>query len=201
MGPLLETERLILREISERDFDAVHAYASDPEVVEYVPWGPNTPQDTHDFLARTMTQAVAEPRLDYVFAVELRDSPGMLGSVGLYIRPGDQDQAMLGYAYAREAWGRGIATEAALAMVAMGFDVLGLRRIWAACDPENAGSRGVLEKVGMRVEGLLRDDMVIRGDVRDNLLWGILEREWRAMPKNGMPTGVPSTGDTNDEEP
>ena len=187
MGPLLETERLILREISERDFDAVHAYASDPEVVEYVPWGPNTPQDTHDCLARTMTQAVAEPRLDYVFAVESKDSPGMLGSVGLYIRPGDQDQAMLGYAYGRNAWGRGIATEAGLVMVAMGFDVLGLRRIWAACDPENTGSRRVLEKVGMQVEGLLRSDMVIRGDVRDNLLWGILERDWRELTEDGTP--------------
>ena len=90
---------------------------------------------------------------------------------------------MLGYAYGRAAWGRGIATEAARVMVEMGFDVLGLRRIWAACDPENTGSRRVLEKVGMQVEGLLRGDTVIRGEVRDTLLWGILEPEWQALNK------------------
>ncbi len=179
--PLLETERLALREITERDFAAIHAYASDPEVVEYVPWGPNTEQDTHDFLARTMTAAMADPRLEYVFAVELRDDPGMLGTVGLYVPPNDQDQAMLGYAYGRDAWGRGIATEAARCMVAMGFDVLGLRRIWASCDPENQGSRRVLEKTGLTVEGLLRGDLVVRGEVRDNLIWGILEPDWRAV--------------------
>ncbi len=180
MLPLLETDRLVLREIGERDFDAVHAYASDPEVVRHVPWGPNSPQDTLDFLAHCMLAAAAEERLDYVFGVELRDAPGLLGSVGLYVRNADEGQAMLGYAYARSAWGRGIASEAAREMVAMGFDVLGLRRIWAACDPENGASRRVLEKLGMRVEGLLREDTVIRGEVRDSLMWGILEREWRA---------------------
>jgi RimJ/RimL family protein N-acetyltransferase len=193
MVPLLETERLTLREISEEDFGAVHAYASDPEVVQYVPWGPNTSQDTHDFLATTMTRAVAELRLEYVLGVELRSSPGMLGTVGLYLRSRDHDQAMLGYAYGSGAWGQGIATEAALAMVAMGFDVLGLRRIWASCDPDNHGSRRVLEKVGMQVEGLLRGDMVIRGDVRDNLLWGILEPEWRDRTINGTPDRRPPT--------
>ena len=65
-------------------------------------------------------------------------------------------------------------------MVEMGFDVLGLRRIWAACDPDNTGSRRVLEKTGMQIEGLLRDDTVIRSEVRDTLLWGILEREWHS---------------------
>lgn len=177
--PLVETERLVLREIDEDDFGAVHAYASDPEVVKYVPWGPNTEDDTRDFIARTMTAAAAEPRLEYVFGVELRDEPGMLGTVGLYVRATDPEQAMLGYAYGRPAWGRGIATEAARSMVEIGFDILGLRRIWASCDPGNAGSRRVLEKVGMTIEGLLRQDMVIRGEVRDNLVWGILEPEWR----------------------
>lgn len=184
MVPLLETERLVLREITERDFDAVHAYGSDPEVVRYVPWGPNTEQDTHDFLAHCLLSAAAEDRRDYVFGVEFRDDPGLLGSVGLYIKGTDEGQAMLGYAYGRAAWGRGIATEAARVMVAMGFDVLGLRRIWAACDPENTASRRVLEKVGMQVEGLLREDTVIRGEVRDTLLWGILEPEWRARPES-----------------
>ena len=184
MIPLLETERLILREITERDFDAVHAYGSDPEVVQYVPWGPNTEQETHDFIAHCLLSAAAEDRMDYVFGVEFRDDPGLLGSVGLYLKHADDGQAMLGYAYRKAAWGRGIATEAARVMVAMGFDVLGLRRIWAACDPENEGSKRVLENVGMQIEGRLREDTVIRGEVRDTLVWGILEPEWRAGPQS-----------------
>jgi RimJ/RimL family protein N-acetyltransferase len=185
MIPILETRRLILREITERDFDAVHAYAADPEVVRWVPWGPNTEQDTHDFLAHCIASAAADSRMDFVFGVELRDEPGLLGSVGLYLKPYDEGQAMLGYAFGKPAWGRGIATEAARVMVEMGFDVLGLRRIWAACDPDNSASRRVLEKAGLQIEGRLREDCVIRGEVRDSLLWGILEAEWRDLGAGG----------------
>lgn len=174
-----QTDRLVLREMRADDFAAVHAYASDPEVVCWVPWGPNTETDTRDFVAVTMTNSAAEPRLDWILAVEARETPRMLGTAGLYVRYDDQDQAMLGYAFRRDAWGRGYATEAAAAMLELGFDALGLRRIWATCDPDNAASRRVLEKVGMTLEGRMRQDTVIRGQVRDSLVWGILQREWR----------------------
>lgn len=176
---VFRTDRLVLREMHADDFEAVHAYASDPEVVRWVPWGPNTETDTRDFVAVTMASAAADPRLDWILAVETREAPRLLGTVALYIRYHDQDQAMLGYALGRDAWGRGYATEAATAMLELGFDALGLRRIWAACDPDNAKSRRVLEKIGMTLEGRLRQDTVIRGQVRDSLVWGILQREWR----------------------
>lgn len=186
---VIRTERLVLREITEDDFAAVHAYASKLEVVQYVPWGPNTQQDTRDFIVRTLAAATAEPRSEFVYAVELAEAPRMLGTVGLYFRSADTDQAMLGYAYGTDAWGRGIATEAALAMLEVGFDVLGLRRIWASCDPDNAGSRRVLEKCGMTLEGHLRADTLIRGEVRDTLVWGILEPEWRDSSASASTSG------------
>lgn len=178
-APLLETERLVLREIGPDDFAAIHAYGSDPEVVQYVPWGPNTEHVTRDFIQNSLEKAMAEPRLEYVFAVVPRGEPELVGTVGLYLPTADTHQAMLGYAYGRGAWGRGYATEAALAIIEMGFDLLGLRRIWAACDPDNHASSRVLEKVGMTLEGQLREDAVIRGVLKDSLVWGILEREWR----------------------
>lgn len=182
---VLETDRLVLRELAEDDFEAVHAYGADPEVVEYVPWGPNTEQDTHDFLARTIESAAADPRLEWVLGVVPKESGRLIGAVGLHIKPLDQGKAMLGYAYAREAWGRGYATEAARAMLRLGFDVLDLRRIYATCDPDNAASAGVLRKVGMIHEGVLRHDMNIRGRVRDSLLWAILVDEWRSPMARG----------------
>ena len=78
-------------------------------------------------------------------------------------------------------------------MVEMGFDVLGLRRIWAACDPDNSASRRVLEKAGLQVEGRLRQDCVIRGEVRDSLLWGILEAEWRERAAGEWPEPTSSS--------
>ncbi len=176
---MIETDRLLLREMVEDDFDAVHAYGSDAEVVQYLPWGPNTEQVTRDFIASNMERAAAEPRLEFTMAVVVKTSDRLVGSVGIFLPSGDAHQAMLGYAFGREAWGKGFATEAALAIVEMGFDLLGLRRIWAACDPDNAGSVRVLEKVGMTIEGRLRDDQKVRGVLRDSLVWGVLEPEWR----------------------
>lgn len=172
---VLTTERLLLRELTEDDFDAVHAYGSDPEVVEFVPWGPNTEQVTRDFLERNIRKAEADPRQDFVFGVVPHDTGRLVGSIGLYC---NGHQAMLGYAFGREAWGRGYATEAARAMVGMAFEVLHLRRVWASCDPDNTASARVLQKCGMTLEGQLREDNDIRGRLRDSLVWGILEREW-----------------------
>ena len=176
---VLETERLVLRELRPDDFDAVHAYGSDPEVVEFVPWGPNTEQDTHDFITNTVADQAEDPRLDWVYAIVPRDGGRLVGTVGVYVRPSDQGQAMLGYALAPEAWGKGYATESSKAMIGFAFEELDLRRVWAACDPDNAGSIRVLEKSGLTLEGRLRHDTVIRGRVRDTLVWAILRDEWR----------------------
>jgi RimJ/RimL family protein N-acetyltransferase len=172
---VLETDRLILRELSLDDFEAVHAYGSDPEVVEHVPWGPNTEPVTWAFLENALRKIAADPRQDFMYAVVAKDTGRLIGSVGIYT---DGHQGMLGYAYAREAWGHGYATEAALAMIGMAFDVLLLRRVWASCDPDNTASARVLQKCGMTLEGRLRDDNDIRGRLRDTLVWGILVSEW-----------------------
>lgn len=160
------------------DFDDVHAYGSDPEVVQYMSWGPNTDQDTRDYLANNLDRAQESPREEYVFAVVPDGSERLVGTVGIYVKG---HQAMLGYAFARDAWGKGYASEAAPAMVEMAFEVLGVRRVWAACDSDNTASARVLQKCGMVLEGCLRHDTDIRGELRDTLVWGILESEWIAQ--------------------
>jgi RimJ/RimL family protein N-acetyltransferase len=176
---MLKTERLLLREIAASDFDAVHAYASDLEVVEFMTWGPNTEQDTRDFLERSVTAAAKDPRTDFALAVVRREDERMIGSAGLHLSGEGGHQAMLGYCYSPEAWGHGFATEAAEALLALGFDALGLDRIWAGCDPSNVGSIRVLEKLGMSLEGRLRKDIRVRGELRDTLVFAILLDEWR----------------------
>ena len=175
---ILKTPRLFLREFRQEDFDAVHGYASDLEVVEFMPWGPNTEQDTRDFLDRTMEGAVAEPREDYVLGVIRRSDERLLGAVGLHLADADDHMAMLGYVYHREAWGHGYATEAARSVMSFAFEVLGLDRVWAGCDPANHASAGVLEKLGMSLEGHLRQDTRVRGRLRDSLIFGILADEY-----------------------
>ena len=173
---MFRSDRLLLREFSDEDFQAVHAYASDPDIVRFMTWGPNSEAETREFLKCAKTHAEANPRLQFGLAVVRHASGDLIGSIGLHV---DGSNAMLGFCYARSAWGQGYATEAAQILLDFGFGSLGLHRIWADCDSENAVSVRVLQKLGMRQEGHLRGDCKIRGEWRDTLIFAILDNEWR----------------------
>ena len=176
MDDVLTTERLFLRPFVEDDFDAVHAYGSDLEVVRYMPWGPNTPDDTRDFIHRSIAAAEAVPRRDHGYAVVLRDSDALIGGCGIHVKERDAEcgSAELGYAYHRDAWGFGYATEAARRVAHFGFEELGLHRICAYCDVPNVASARVLEKIGMRREARLREAARRRDGWRDEYVYAVL---------------------------
>jgi RimJ/RimL family protein N-acetyltransferase len=88
--------------------------------------------------------------------------------------------AELGYGIARERWGRGLASEAARAMVDYGFEAFGLAKVWARVDPRNLSSVRVLEKIGMVCEGVLRSHVMRRGERTDRAYFGLLRAEWEA---------------------
>jgi [ribosomal protein S5]-alanine N-acetyltransferase len=178
-GAPIETERLVLREYVADDIDAVHAYASDPAVVEFMLWGPNTPDETAQFVERAIQCSTERPRTTFGLALTLRDGGTLLGGCGLHIREPAHSAAEIGYCLARPAWGRGYATEAAGALLEFGFVQLGLHRIYAMCDTRNVASSRVLAKCGMRREGHFVEDVRHRGAWRDSLYYAILEREWQ----------------------
>jgi len=174
--PLL-TERLELRDFREGDVDFVHAWACDPEVVRFMGWGPNTVEQTREFLQRKFAERTGEPRSAWDLAVINRSTDRLIGSVGLRLDDTRQ-QAALGYCYHQDAWGQGFATEAALVILRFGFEELGLHRIHASADARNGASVRVLDKIGMRQEGRLREHVLVRGEWRDSYLYAILQHEW-----------------------
>lgn len=182
----LETERLLLREFEESDWEAVHEYGSDPEVVKYLSWGPNTEQETRDFVARQIGSQREEPRKRYGFAVVLKAQNQLIGSVELTVLSPGNREGWIGYCFTRRFWGKGYATEAARTIIAFGFKELGLHRIFATCDVENVASARVLEKIGMRRESHLREHKWARGRWRDSFLYAILDHEWRRLKAHGM---------------
>ena len=142
-------------------------------------WGPNSEEETREFLARARSFAEESPRCTFELAITEAATGELVGGIGLH---GSGSQAMLGYCLARSAWGRGYATEAASLLVSHGFEALGLHRIWARCDAENGTSLRVLEKLGMRREGLARHDCRIRGEWRNTYLYAVLIDEWNNRP-------------------
>lgn len=164
-------DRVLLRDFLESDEEAVHAYAGDPLVTTYTHWGPNTSQDTHDFITEAVAQARQDPRYAYTLAITLADSGKVIGSAAVWVTDSTHQRGELGYVLERHSWSQGYATETTRLLLRIGFDTLGLHRIVATCHPENAASVRVLTKAGMQFEGTLTHHMLVRGTWRDSLLF------------------------------
>ena len=171
---MVEGKRIILRELTDADAPAVHHWTGDPGVVTFVPLGPLDRARTVDYVAQLVTQAQRVPRLGYTLVIERRDGSRALGTVSVEIDSFEHRRAELGYILRRDAWGQGFATEAALLARDLAFDHLGVHRLWAVCDPDNPGSATVLRKIGMQREGVMRDDLVVRGVRRDSVLFAMV---------------------------
>jgi ribosomal-protein-alanine N-acetyltransferase len=176
----LVTDRLLLREFVEDDWRAVLAYQSEAQYLKYSPWTHRTAEEVQDFVRGFIDWQGERPRTKYQLAITLRVEGRLIGNCGIRIETADSRQANIGYEIAPGYWGEGYATEAARAMVAFGFGELRLHRIWARCVAENVASYRVLEKVGMRREGRLREQECMKGQWRDTLVYGILDHEWRS---------------------
>ena len=154
-GVELRTARLLLRPFLEGDVDDALAYRDDPEFARFLPHIPQpfTREHAEAFVHVNMT----EPWETFpTFAVVT--GARVIGTVNLEIDPPSRT-AMLGYALARAHWGKGLATEAATAVVQWGFAAHDLVEIWASTQPANIGSRRVMEKLGMRLD-IETDDKV-----------------------------------------
>ena len=175
----IETERLILREIEEDDWESVHRYAREPAVGRFLIWGPNTEQQTKNHVRDLQAFRLEDPRKRAVLGIVIKDSGEFIGGVGLTRLSADASEAEVGYSLHPDHWGRGYATEAARAMIGLGFGEWRLHRVIARCDPENIGSARVMEKCGMRREGHFRKCTMCKGEWRDRVLYAILEDEWK----------------------
>ena len=180
---IIQTKRLVLRDFNEDDWEAVHEYASDPEVVRYMEWGPNTEEETRNFIKRAISHQNEKPRRNFTLAIVLKSEGKLIGGCGIVVSDPENRQGYIGYCLNRNFWGRGYATEVAEALVKFGFERLNLHRIFATCDPKNLASARVLEKVGMKLEGHLREHKLAKGKWKDSLLYAILDYEWKKIAK------------------
>lgn len=171
---LIEGATVTLREFISSDIAAVSEWVGDAEAVRYVPLGPFDVAGVVDYVEQLITEAHREPREGYTLAIVETATGDVVGSVALGIDSRAHRRVELGYILRRDAWGRGLATEAARLAVDFAFDKLGANRVWAVCDPDNPASVRVLQKLGMKEEGHLRDDLLVHGLWRDSLLYAVV---------------------------
>ncbi len=173
----ITTARLILREFLIDDWPDVLAYQRDPRYLRFYPWTDRTEAEARDFVQKFLDQQGKQPRRKFQLAITLPDSDRLIGNCGIRRKSDNDLEADIGYELAPEYWGKGYATEAALAIVEFGFRELKLHRVSSWCIADNAASSRVLERVGLRLEGRLRENEYFKGRWWDTLLYGLLERE------------------------
>lgn len=156
----MQTERLVLRAFEERDGEWLYALDNDPEVMRYINGGIHTPRDfiINNTLPLFQKYEDDKPGIGFWALMEKnRDEP--IGWCCLRSREGLASTVSLGYRLAKQAWGRGYATEASERLIRAAFEELYLDSIVATTYEDNAGSRRVLEKLGFRLNREFRLDL------------------------------------------
>jgi RimJ/RimL family protein N-acetyltransferase len=173
------TERLLLRPFRRGDVDAVFSYRSREDVAQYLFDRPMNHDECAEAVRLRIGQTAFSGEGDkVVLAVERREDNRLIGEVSLIWRSVPDQQGEVGYIFHPDAHGRGYASEAARALVAFGFEVMGLHRIYARCDAQNTASARVMQRLGMRQEAHFREHAQFKGRWDEELIWAILEHEW-----------------------
>ncbi len=175
----LTTDRLLLRDFVEDDWRAVLAYQRDPRYLRFYEWADRSEEEVQKFVQVFLDQQRESPRNKFQVAIILRAENRLIGNCGL--RRETETEGSLGYELDPDYWSHGYATEAARETLRFGFEELKLHRVSSWCIAENVASAHALEKLGMKREGHLRERNFFKGEWWDELVYAILEEEWRRM--------------------
>ncbi|HEY2493802.1 MAG TPA: GNAT family N-acetyltransferase [Paenibacillus sp.] len=174
MFPILETERLMLREITNQDAEGIFACFSNDEVTRY--YGQNNLENIEQakqviaFFAKNY-----EEKRGIRWGIEVKGTEGIIGTIGFNAWMAKHRRAELGYEIHPAHWRRGYASEAIAQIISYGFRDLNLTRIGAVVFIENEGSNLLLSKLGFQKEGILKNYMYQNGVAYNTNIYSLLE--------------------------
>ncbi|WP_203247701.1 GNAT family N-acetyltransferase [Sporosarcina beigongshangi] len=178
--PIIETERLRLRQVTTEDASNMFAYLSDQDVVKPMGLDPfETVKDVLDEIS--WYTSIYEEGTGIRWGITLKDSGKVIGSCGFLNRIPKHYRAEVGYELSKDHWGQGIASEALEAVVKYGYHHLQLERIEALIEPANVLSQKLVEKQGFLREGLLRHYEFARGKFDDLYMYSIIKEDFDSM--------------------
>ncbi|MGL4695752.1 GNAT family N-acetyltransferase [Enterococcus larvae] len=173
----LSTERLLLRPVTLNDAEDMFEYASDEETATYVFPVHYRIEDTEASIAGYF---IKDPLGKY--GIELKENGKMIGSIDLRVDEINRI-AEIGYTLNKAYWGRGIVAEAGQALIQLGFEKLNLVRVYAKYDIDNPNSGKVMDKLGMKEEGIIPNARISKGKIATDVIKGITVRDWEDMNK------------------
>lgn len=173
----LETDRLILRSLLIEDSEQIEKLASDYEVAKTTLTIPHPyPKGSAKEFISSITKAEEEGKI-VIFAIIKKDDFSLVGIINLNLQK-SYDRAELAYWVGKPFWGKGYGTEAARALIQFGFQELNLNKIFAASFTNNPGSWRIMEKIGLKHEGILRQHVKKWDEYVDLTYYGLLREEY-----------------------
>lgn len=183
-SPTFESERLFLRRITKDDVNDYFDFASDPLVTTYTIW--NTHQSIEEskqyieYLMRKYDSMEA-----YHWGIIDKASNKLIGRTGFISWDINHLKTEIGFGISSNYWNKGIITEATKQIIKYGFMKLGLNRIEGRCNFNNIGSGRSMEKLGMKFEGILREQLKIKGIFVDQRIYSILKSDFESKFTDG----------------
>jgi len=181
--PELNTNRLILRTMRMSDARDIYEYSCDPQVARHVLWEAHQNiHQTRAYIRYVLRQYRAGTPSS--FCIELKETGKVIGTIGYMWVSNENRSAEVGYSLSRSHWNQGYMTEALNEVLRFGFETLNLNRIEAQHECDNPASGRVMEHVGMRREGTLKERLYNKSRFVDVELYAILRKEWLKLPGN-----------------
>ena len=175
--PTLETERLILRKFSKSDAISVFEFTSDPKVTQYLTWNNHQSiEETFEFIKIVHNSyATGQPA---PWAIESKALKKVIGSIGIVEMNTFFRRAEIGFLLNRKFWRKGYSYEAILKVIEFCFQETDIHRVEATCEVPNTSSANILQKAGMRYEGILQGYGVNNNQPVDMKMFSILKPNW-----------------------
>ncbi len=174
---VLSTQRLILRPMEVADVNDIFEYASDVDVAKFLRWDAHPNRECTLRYINNVLSDYADGR-DGPWVIQLKTECRVVGAIHAIELDLSQRRVEVGYVLSRRYWSKGITTEALKEVIRYSFANCGLNRVQGLCKVENSASARVLEKAGMKLEGILRDYRFEKGRFWDMKVYSILRREW-----------------------
>jgi RimJ/RimL family protein N-acetyltransferase len=175
----LVADRVILRRFGPADVTTFVSYRSDPAIARYQSWDAPYPRASGERdIAALLGAHPDTPGEWFQFAMALRETGELIGDCASFTDAADPRLAEIGFTLSPRFQGRGYATEGARALLGYLFAARSKHRVMARCDPRNTASATVLERLGMRREGHLRESTWAKGEWTDDLVYAVLDHEW-----------------------
>jgi RimJ/RimL family protein N-acetyltransferase len=181
----IETERLVLRcwEPADAPLLKEAVEASHEHLLPWMPWAHAEPEPLQTKIDRLRRfRSAFDLGQDFIYAIFNRDETKVLGGTGLHTHVGEKARE-IGYWIHADHTGEGLATESTMALIKVAFEIDDVERIEIHCDPINAKSVKIPEKLGFTLDGIIRKSMVhLEGKMRDTMIWTLLGEEYPSSP-------------------